>query len=154
VNVDLEDLLRAGQLEKVEVGLLEAERDLHSATQHLASAQQIHLTDPLGSFQLSYDSARKCLQGLLALEGVRVRKPPRGSHYTFVLVSRSAIVDQEAWRPLNWMRELRNSSEYLDRSSSPASLEDALQALEIVRRMLADTQKRYPNKPDITPDQP
>ena len=75
MNVDLEDLLRAGQLEKVEVGLLEAERDLRAATQHLASARQIHLTDPLGSFQLAYDSARKCLQGLLALEGVRVRKP-------------------------------------------------------------------------------
>ena len=154
MNADIEDLLRAGQLEKVEIGLIEAELDLRAATQHLASARQIYLTDPLGSFQLAYDSARKCLQGLLALEGIRVRKPPRGSPYTFVLVSRSAIVDQEAWRPLNWMRELRNSSEYLDRSSSPASLEDALQALEIVSGMLADTQKRYPNNPDMTPDQP
>jgi hypothetical protein len=63
VNVDLEDLLRAGQLEKVEVGLIEAELDLRAATQHLASARQIYLTDPLGSFQFAYDSARKCLQG-------------------------------------------------------------------------------------------
>ena len=78
MNADIEDLLRAGQLEKVEIGLIEAELDLRAATQHLASARQIYLTDPLGSFQLAYDSARKCLQGLLALEGIRVRKPPRG----------------------------------------------------------------------------
>ena len=105
-------------------------------------------------FSLLMTQRGNVFRGFWRWKASGLENPQGGSPYTFVLVSRSAIVDQEAWRPLNWMRELRNISEYLDRSSSPASLEDALQALEIVRRMLADTQKRYPNKPDMTPDQP
>jgi hypothetical protein len=144
VNEALEALVRSQQLERVQIGEPEAMRDLSAATKHLQSAHQIYLTDPAGAFQLAYDAARKCLQGLLALEGLRVRNPPRGNHYTFVLVGQSGLVDVEVWRPLNWMRELRNQTEYLERDSLPASLEDTQQALLFVAIMLEETKGLFP----------
>jgi hypothetical protein len=119
-------------------------RDLSAAFKHLESAHRIYMTDPAGAFQLAYDAARKCLQGLLALEGLRVRNPPRGNHYTFVLVGQSGLVDVEVWRPLNWMRELRNKTEYLEPDSLPASLEDTQQAMVFVAMMLEETKELFP----------
>lgn len=144
MNEALEALILSEQLERVLIGKPEAIRELTAALKHLDSANKIYLNDPAGAFQLAYDAARKCLQGLLALEGLRVRNPPRGNHYTFVLVGKSGMVDVEVWRPLNWMRELRNQTEYLEVDNLPASLEDAQQALVFEARMLEQAKGLFP----------
>jgi len=54
------------------------------------------------------------------------------------------MVDVEVWRPLNWMRELRNQTEYLEVDNLPASLEDAQQALVFVARMLEQAKGLFP----------
>jgi hypothetical protein len=87
-------------------------------------------------------TVRKALQAVLFTKGLRVRRPPRGNHYTYVLVSRTDLVDQEAWRPLNWMRELRNETEYWEPDSVAAKYEDVIQALAFVSKMLDDATNR------------
>lgn len=61
-----------------------------------------------------------------------------------MLVGKSGMVDVEVWRPLNWMRELRNQTEYLEVDNLPASLEDAQQALVFVARMLEQAKGLFP----------
>jgi len=61
-----------------------------------------------------------------------------------VLVGQSGLVDVEVWRPLNWMRELRNKTEYLEPDSLPASLEDTQQAMVFVAMMLEATKELFP----------
>lgn len=138
---DLEALIAENQLEIVDIGRDEASANLAAAFLHLKSAKQIMDWDPVGSFQLSYDAARKALQAVLALHGFRVRKPPRGNHFTFVRVSRSGLVTPEIWRPLDWMREMRNSSEYSVFENEVADTEDARQGLEAAEQMVLDARQ-------------
>lgn len=138
---DLEALLAESQLERVDISSDEAATSLDAAFRHLKSAKHILDWDPVGSFQLSYDAARKALQGVLALHGFRVRKPPRGNHFTFVRVSRSGLVTPETWRPLDWMRQMRNVSEYSVYENEVADLEDARQAFEAAQEMVDDARQ-------------
>jgi hypothetical protein len=129
-------------LEQVEVEEGVPKLELDVAFRHHKTAQLAAAVDPEGAFQLLYDSARKALQAVLFTKGLRVRRPPRGNHYTYVLVSRTNLVDQEAWRPLDWMRELRNETEYWDPDSVAAKYEDVIQALAFVSKMLDDATNR------------
>jgi HEPN domain-containing protein len=135
---ELEKLLEENQLERVDIGEQEAENGLRVAYSHLESARLILDSDTPGSLQLSYDAARKALQAVLAKAGLRVRKPPRGNHFTFVRVSRSGLVDREIWIPLDWMREMRNASEYSVLSEGEADQEDAQQSIDAAQRMLTN----------------
>jgi hypothetical protein len=129
-------------LEQVEVEEGVPKRELDVAVRHHKTAQLAAAVDPEGAFQLLYDSARKALQSVLFTKGLRVRRPPRGNHYTYVLVSRTNLVDQEVWRPLNWMRELRNETEYWEPDGIAAKYEDVIQALAFVSKMLDDATNR------------
>jgi uncharacterized protein (UPF0332 family) len=138
----LRQLLAEDRLEQVEVEERVPKRELDVAFRHHNTAQLAAAVDPEGAFQLLYDSARKALQAVLFTKGLRVRRPPRGNHYTYVLVSRTNLVDQEVWRPLNWMRELRNETEYWEPNSIAAKYEDVIQALAFVSKMLEDATRR------------
>ncbi|MEY4327848.1 MAG: hypothetical protein RIR71_518 [Actinomycetota bacterium] len=138
----LRQLLAEDRLEQVEVEEGVPKLELDVAFRHHKTAQLAAAVDPEGAFQLLYESARKALQAVLFTKGLRVRRPPRGNHYTYVLVSRTDLVDQEAWRPLNWMRELRNETEYWDPDSVAAKYEDVIQALAFVSKMLDDATNR------------
>lgn len=138
----LRQLLAEDRLEQVEVEEGVPKRELDVAFRHHNTAQLAAAVDPEGAFQLLYDSARKALQAVLFTKGLRVRRPPRGNHYTYVLVSRTNLVDQEVWRPLNWMRELRNETEYWQPDSIAAKYEDVIQALAFVSKMLEDATRR------------
>ena len=134
----IQELIAKGQVEEVPIDQVRVSRDLTMAQQHLLTAQKVVETDPVGSFQLAYDSARKALQAVLASHGLRVKQPPHGNHYTFVLVSRSHLVDPEIWRSLNWLREQRNEFQYEASKPDLSANEDARQAIAHVTKMLLD----------------
>lgn len=138
----LSQLIEAGELDLVTFSPGHPERELDAALRHYQSAVQILESDPEGSFQLLYDSARKTLQALLSSEGIRVRKPPNANHYTFVKVVKSGFVDSETWNRLDWMRKLRNQTEYPEPETLPASIIDSRQAMDHVAAMLADAKSR------------
>ena len=141
MNSGIQELIAKGQVEEVPTDQIRASTTLAMAELHLLSAQKALQTDPVGSFQLAYDSARKALQAVLASQGLRVKQPPYGNHYTFVLVSRCGLVDSEIWRPLNWLREQRNEFQYEVSEPEVGADEDARQAIMHVTRMLVDAQR-------------
>lgn len=142
MQATIKQLLAEDKLEEVLVERGVPKLELDVAYRHHKTAQLASETDPEGAFQLLYDSARKALQAVLFTYGLRVRRPPRGNHYTYVLVARTDLVDQEVWQPLNWMRELRNETEYWQQHSAAAKYEDVMQALGHVARMLEDATTR------------
>jgi hypothetical protein len=48
------------------------------------------------------------------------------------------LVDREIWIPLDWMREMRNASEYSVLSEGEADQEDAQQSIDAAQRMLTN----------------
>jgi hypothetical protein len=136
----IEQLIAEDKLEHVQIDSSVPERELAAAWRHHKTAKLAAEEDPEGAFQLLYDSARKALQAVLFTKGLRVRKPPRGNHFTYVLVTRTDLVDDEVWAPFNWMRELRNTTEYWEPGKVAAGSIDVLQALGHVSRMLNDAQ--------------
>ncbi len=147
----IQQLLKEDQLEHVIVDTQRPHLELEVAHRHYKTAQKIAVEDPEAAFTVLYDSARKALQAVLFSHGLRVRRPPRGNHYTYVLVSRTDLVDQVVWRPLNWMRELRNETEYWEPDSVAAKYEDVVQALVHVSKMLDDASNRL-STPQANPD--
>jgi hypothetical protein len=135
-------LLATGELDAVITGAERPEKELQAANRHYESALRILDSDPEGAFQLLYDSARKALQALLAAEGIRVRRPPNGNHYTFVKVANGGFVDERVWAPLDWMRKVRNQTEYPEPELLPASATDSHQAVAHVTAMLEDAKSR------------
>ena len=135
-------LLATGELDAVITGAGRPEKELQAANRHYESALTILDSDPEGAFQLLYDSARKALQALLAAEGIRVRRPPNGNHYTFVKVANGGFVDERVWAPLDWMRKVRNQTEYHEPELLPASATDSRQAVIHVAAMLEDAKSR------------
>lgn len=136
MNQCVEDLISKGQIEAVPFSENRVASELAMAKQHLVTSRMAFEKDPAGSFQLSYDAARKALQAVLANQGLRVKQPPYGNHYTFVLITRCGLVDQEIWQPLNWLRSQRNTFQYDVTSPEVSVHEDARQAIGHVSRML------------------
>jgi hypothetical protein len=138
----IDQLISEQKLEAVSIDPGVPQRELEVAFRHFDTARLVAESDPEAAFQLLYDSARKALQALLATKGLRVRKPPRGNHFTFVLVARTSLVDPEVWEPLNWMRELRNDTEYWEPGKQVAAYLDVIQAMGHVTGMLNDAKSR------------
>lgn len=114
-------MLAAGQLERVTASREHAERLLAQARAHLtlATSGQSAELDPVGSYQLLYDAARKALSAVLENQGLRTTS--RGGHVA-VLDAVRAQLDPPlgaTLRPFDRMRRTRNESEY-PRDDRPA----------------------------------
>jgi hypothetical protein len=106
----LDEMLRKGELERVEPDKDAADLALAEARRHVASARAIAATDPNGAYQLAYDAARKAVVADMRRVGVRVRRG-EGAHALTALYAGSAIEEELATR-LDQMRRRRNRSEY------------------------------------------
>lgn len=104
------NVLPVDHFESVMTGRNEAFFDLTNAKKHLESSKAISKSDPAGSYQLAYDAARKSIQAILALNGLRVRSA--GGHFAFVRIAESGVFESEAWKELREMRRIRNLLEY------------------------------------------
>lgn len=138
----IQDLICSGELDFVSFDSERPMTELDAAIVHYKTALNSVDTDPEGAFILLYESAKRALQAILASEGLRVRKPPSGNHFTFVKAGRSGLVTPEIWKPLDWMRNMRNQTAYMDQKTLPAAEADAGQALIQVAAMLEDAKSR------------
>lgn len=121
-------LLAAKQLERVPASAELAHAYLEQARAHAAvSAQSIGI-DPVGSFQLAYDAARKALASLLVVQGLRPTGV--GGHIAVfdAIDAQFGSVIGGVIRPFTRMRRLRNSSEYPSLERPVATDDDARQA--------------------------
>jgi hypothetical protein len=100
------------ELERVSPSRDHADVLLRQARQHLDSARAIAAGDPVGSYQLLYDAARKALAAVLENQGLRATS--RGGHIA-VRDAVSAQLDPPLGtilRPFDRLRRRRNQAEY------------------------------------------
>lgn len=127
-------LIKKGDLEKVEANLEGALRLFEQCSAHLRSAALIIEGDPAGSFQLSYDAARKSLTALLFIQGLR--HTSKGGHIAIEQALTSQFPEELAFTEIRWMRPLRNQTEYPTADRPIASEQDATQGLAAAIQIL------------------
>jgi HEPN domain-containing protein len=113
-----------------------AENHLAQASTHLEAAATLRELDPAGAFTLAYDAARLALAAILINQGLR----PRGEGAHAVLLE-SAIAQLEPPRQVeirefDWMRRLRNDTQYPDLDRPSASSDDVDQAIPAARAIV------------------
>lgn len=146
-NKSVTYLIQKGDLELVEANLDGALRLFDQSGAHLRSASQIIDGDAGGSFQLSYDAARKSMTAILLIRGLR--HTSQGGHLAVEQAMTAQFPEIVDFAALRWMRPLRNQTEYPTPNRPTASYEDALQGLQaatlIVRaaEKLAETVKPF-----------
>ncbi|MCY7288085.1 MAG: HEPN domain-containing protein [Cryobacterium sp.] len=128
-RAEIDQLIQQGRLTRIAANRDLAESHLGQARTHLAAAATLRELDPAGAFTLVYDAARLALAGLLVSQGLR----PRGEGAHAVLLE-AAIAQlepprQHEIRAFDWMRRLRNDTQYLNTERPSASGDDVDQAI-------------------------
>lgn len=132
----IDDMLSDGLLERVPANTELADEYLKQSRAHIEVAVLALEKDPVGSFQLSYDGARKALASLLVVQGLRPTS--KGGH----LAVYDAVMAQfgngleVTLRPFAAMRRLRNSSEYPSIEQPVANGDDAVRAQKDSLKMI------------------
>ncbi|MGH3103004.1 MAG: hypothetical protein ACRDN6_02765 [Gaiellaceae bacterium] len=131
----MDDLVRAGTLERTASDTGAARIEIESAQAHLRSAESLAGDDPIMAYTALYDAARKAVTAHMRAHGIRV-KGVQGYHaktfaYAEAALGHLPIADHVT--RLDDMRRLRNAVEYRQRRVSAAEVEvDLASAREIV----------------------
>lgn len=108
----IEQLLAAGELQRIHPSRPQADRLIEQARAHLASAAAICDDDPPGGYALTYDAARKALTAVLENQGLR--PTTLGGHVAVYEAVRAQLDPPmgKMLRPFARMRRLRHDAEY------------------------------------------
>lgn len=137
----VDQLIRDGELQRMEPDLSVAHQLLETARKHLVSANEIRTRDPEGAFAATYDAARKACVALLQTQGLRPTS--RGGH----IALRDAIVAQfggltggKVLRPFDRLRRRRHDIEY---PSGSTTLDDdeVAEAIQRAQEILTFSEK-------------
>jgi hypothetical protein len=113
----VQELIDAGEVDRVTPDLEIARRMLEDAARHLATVSAAKQAGDLsGAYQLAYDALRKSAASLLEAQGLRATS--RGGH----LAVQEAVIAQfgtsvRAFRSFGRIRRARNSFEYPSRGT-------------------------------------
>jgi hypothetical protein len=125
----VEQLLAAGELERVTPDPTVARRLLTDTAKHLDTATTaIDGEDQSGAYQLAYDALRKSAAALLAVQGLRATS--RGGH----LAVQDAVTAQfgntvRSFKSFSRIRRARNSFEYPDTDTGGPNIDDVQDAI-------------------------
>lgn len=123
----IDEMLANRRLERVAVNRDHALGVIDTAERHLRTAAVIAVTDDHGmAFTAAYDGARKALTAVLAIEGLRVR-PVGGAHRNTGLAA-AAFVSDGVLPEFEWLRQVRNATEYPDEDRPTATKQDVAEA--------------------------
>jgi len=118
-------LLARGRLERIEPRPSAAEHLLAESRRHLASAQLLLDTDDVSmAFISAYDAARKALTAILALTGMRATGGDGGHAVVADAVRLICPNKKKELQRFDWMRNIRNSTEYPDTDKPTATRQD------------------------------
>lgn len=127
--LEIEEMLTHRRLERVAVNIDHALSVIRMAEQHVQTAHLLSETaDHAMAFTAAYDGVRKALSAVLASEGLRTR--PVGGAHRNTGVAASAFVAHDALSEFEWMRQVRNSTEYPDNKRPTATKQDVIEAIE------------------------
>jgi hypothetical protein len=113
----VQELIDAGEVDRVTADIEIARRMLDDAARHLATASAAKQAGDLsGAYQLAYDALRKSAASLLEAQGLRATS--RGGH----LAVQEAVIAQfgtavRAFRSFGRIRRARNALEYPTRGT-------------------------------------
>lgn len=140
-RADIEELLVRQSLDRVSASRELADAMLVQAELHLDSAKLLSATDAPGAFQLAYDAARKSLAAILANQGLRARGA--GAHATLYQAVRAQLHPPlgPAIEAFDWMRRLRNATEYPDLDKPIADVSDVEEAIPAAQEIIAAARK-------------
>lgn len=132
VRQQLADLIRQRRIETVAKDPRQVAALREQARAHLASSRMIGHTDVAGAFSLAYDSIRKELTALLLEHGFRAKSA--GSHAATAQAVAKLIpgFDTEGFE---WLRLVRNATEYGSDRRPGATLQDLEDAWEFAREL-------------------
>jgi len=136
----LEQLIHDGRLARVPASAALATHYLVQAERHLLSSRTLASKDPVGAFGLAYDVARLSLASLLIVQGLRARG--EGAHAVLLEAALAQFEPppQREFREFQWMRRLRNESQYPDLESARAHPDDVEQGIVAAEQILRKAQ--------------
>ena len=123
-------LLGQGRIERVEPNRKASKGLLAQALLHLTSARTLSSTPDLAlAFVAAYDASRKSLTAILLAQGLRTRGGD-GGHAVLLDVVRPQFphLRRELQR-FDWLRAVRNSTEYPDVDTPPVTINDVRDAI-------------------------
>ena len=123
----IERMLDSNELQKVPASEEHAARLLNEARAHLESSVVTRQNDPEGAYAASYAGARKALESLLAIQGLR--RTTRGGHIA-VYEATMAQFDPPMGgtiRPFDRMRRRRGEAEYPEIGTPSISQEELVE---------------------------
>ena len=135
-RAEIDQLIRQGRLTHVVANRDLAERHLAQASIHLSAASTLRDLDPAGAFTLAYDAARLALAAVLVNQGLRPRG--EGAHALLLEVAIAQLEPprQPEIREFDWMRRLRNDTQYPDVDRPSASTDDVDQAIPAAKAIV------------------
>lgn len=143
-------LLAANRLQRVAVNVDHAIGVIEVAERHVETARLLADTsDQAMAFTAAYDGARKALAAVLASEGLRVRAVGGAHRDTAVAAAEYAagsVLDE-----FEWMRQVRNATEYpsADRpTASPLDVTEAIAAASAIVALCAQHVHRVRQRGD------
>ena len=133
----LDYLVARGRLERIEPRASAAQHLLAESRRHLASAQMLSETEDVSmAFISAYDAARKSLTAVLSIMGFRATGGD-GGHAVVSDAVRIMCPDQKRiLQRFDWMRNVRNSTEYPDANRPTATPEDVVEGMETAEMLV------------------
>jgi len=121
-------MLANRRLERVAVNRDYAVTVIEMAKQHVRTAEALAGSDDQAmAFTAAYDVARKALVAVLATKGLRVR--PVGGAHRNTGVAAAEFIEDAALEEFEWMRQVRNATEYPSDDQPTATLQDVREAI-------------------------
>lgn len=129
-------MLASRRLERVAVNRDHATGVMDMAQRHVRTAEALAGTDDQAmAFTAAYDAARKALAAVLAAEGLRVR--PVGGAHRNTGIAAAVFVENVATEEFDWMRQVRNATEYPSDDRPTATLQDVTEAISAASAIVA-----------------
>jgi hypothetical protein len=132
----VDQMLAAGDLQRVPASREHADRLLGQARRHVSSTQNAAVADPEGAYALLYDAARKALTAILENQGLRPTS--RGGHLAVYHAVRAQL-DPPMGRvllPFDRMRRRRHDVEYPPAGAPELTPEDVTEDVPKVAALL------------------
>lgn len=128
-RAEIDRLIDRSRLTRVVANRGLAEAHLVQARTHLTAAATLRDLDPAGAFTLTYDAARLALAAILVNQGLKPRG--EGAHAVLLEVAIAQLEPprQSEMREFDWMRRLRNDTQYPDIGRASATVDDVDQAI-------------------------
>lgn len=132
----IDEMLTNRRLERVAANRDHALGVIDTAERHIRTATVLADTDDHAmAFTAAYDGARKALAAVLTIEGLRVR-PIGGAHRNTGIAAATFVLDGSL-QEFDWMRQVRNATEYPDQDRPTATTQDVAEAIEAASSIVA-----------------